>query len=205
MVTRPQGCGYLAAVVHLVGSLDAMRSAVGAAVLLGMLALSGCVEGDPLPTLPPTPSATPIFASEEEALAAAEEAYAAYSEVSDLIANDGGVDPERIAPFVTDEQLQNELDTAAYYRDHGIHSVGSVTVIKTVLQQANESVGTVEVAVYVCLDVESVRVLDNSGNDVTPSDRDPITALEVVLQGDAADSLLVASSDLWSDSSFCLS
>ncbi len=82
-----------------------MRSVVGALVLVGMLALTGCVDGDRLPTLPPTPTSTPIFASEEEALAAAEEAYAAYLEMSNLISSEGGVEPERIAPFVTADQL----------------------------------------------------------------------------------------------------
>ena len=82
---------------------------VGAVTIAGMLLLAGCGGGDPIPTLPPTPSATPIFASEEEALAAAEDAYAAYRGMSDQISAEGGANPERIAPFVTESRLADEL------------------------------------------------------------------------------------------------
>jgi hypothetical protein len=44
-------------------------------LLLITLVLAGCTQPDPMPTPPPTPSASPVFASDEEALAAAEEAY----------------------------------------------------------------------------------------------------------------------------------
>lgn len=180
-----------------------MRSVVGVVLGAGLLVLTGCVQDAVIPTLPPTPTSPPIFASEEEALAAAEDAYAAYGEVSDLIAAEGGSDPERIAPFVTEDQLQNEMDAAAYYGDQQLHAEGRAATTKVELQQVSELNGFVEIAIYVCIDVSSVRILDASGNDVTPVDREPIAALEVVLVGDASDSLLIASSDVWPDSSFC--
>ena len=48
------------------------------AALAVVLLLTGCSLASPEVAPTPTPSATPVFASEEEALAAAEEAYAAY-------------------------------------------------------------------------------------------------------------------------------
>ena len=52
---------------------------------------SGCIPTEPLADTPaPQPTSTPVFASEEEALAAAVEAYAGYLEMSDLIASEGG-------------------------------------------------------------------------------------------------------------------
>jgi len=180
-----------------------MRSVVGGLVLVGMLALTGCVEGDRIPTLPPTPTSTPIFASDEEALAAAEDAYAAYNEVSALIAMDGGADPERIAPFVTEEQLTDELEGSDFYQRNGIHASSGGVVTSTVLQQYIESDGQAEVVVYVCLDVSGARILDASGADVTPVDRAPVIALEVVLTGDDPTSLLIADSQQWSSTDFC--
>ncbi|WP_395638765.1 hypothetical protein [Pseudolysinimonas sp.] len=181
-----------------------MRRVVGAVAVLGMLALSGCGGGDPLPTLPPTPSSTPVFASEEEALAAAEAAYSAYLEMSNLISSEGGVDPERIAPFVTADQLSDELDGFAYFADNDIRSVGSSRVTRVLLQQYGEVQGDVEITFYACVDVSNVVIVDGGGNDVTPVDRDSLVALEVSMTGDS-DPLLVSDSDQWSDSQFCFS
>ena len=176
---------------------------VGAMMVAGMLLFSGCGGGAPIPTLPPTPSATPIFASEEEALAAAEEAYAAYSEMSDLISSEGGAEPERIAPLVTESQLEREVETAEYFSSRNLRAVGGPTVTYFELQQFSESAEGAEVVVYVCLDVSETRVVDATGADVTPPDREPTVPLEVEFVSDEANSLLVARSDVWSGSSFC--
>ncbi len=64
-----------------------------AAVVIACALISGCL---PTPTnVIPTavPTGTPVFASEEEALAAAIEAYEAYLAVSDAILPDGGRGP----------------------------------------------------------------------------------------------------------------
>jgi hypothetical protein len=153
--------------------------------------------------LPPTPSSTPVFASEEEALAAAEDAYAAYSEVADAVASSGGSDPERLSPFVTEDQLQNEIESAAYYEQHQIRSVGAPAVVSFELQQYFETVEGAEVVAYVCLDVSGVIVLNSEGQDVTPVDRQPIVPLEVGFLAERADRVLISSSELWSGDSFC--
>jgi len=180
-----------------------MRTLVGAVTVAGVLLLGGCGGGDPMPTLPPTPSATPIFASEEEALAAAEEAYAAYLEMSNLISSEGGVDPERIAPFVTVDQLPEELEAASYLSENGFRVAGEVRATEMILQQYNESGGVAEVSAYVCLDVSDARAIDAEGNDRTPPDRPETIALEVSFTANDADSAVLASSDQWPDSSFC--
>jgi hypothetical protein len=176
---------------------------VGAVTVAGMLLLAGCGGGDPIPTLPPTPTATPIFASEEEALAAAEDAYAAYSEVSALIASEGGAGVERLDSLVTEEQFDNEFETAEYYRSRGVRALGESETTLFELQQVSESEGLAEVVVYVCVDVSRVSIVDASGSDVTPTDRPMVIPLEVVLVGDSADDLLIASSEQWVGSSFC--
>ena len=180
-----------------------MRSVVGGLVLVAMLALAGCVEGERLPTLPPTPSSTPIFSSEEEALAAAEEAYAAYLEMSNLIANEGGAQPDRIAPFVTAAQLPDELASSRNYSDNNLHSVGATQITGLTLQQYLEAEDHAEVIVYACLDVTGARLIDASGTDVTPSGRAPQVTLEVTLQSNDSRSLLIADSQLWSNSDSC--
>jgi hypothetical protein len=180
--------------------IGTLRATVVGAVVI---ALSGCAGGDPLPTLPPTPTATPIFASEEEALAAAEEAYAAYLEVSSLIANEGGVDPERIAPFVTEEQLPDELEGARYLADNGLRTEGATSLRQVELQQyANFDLYS-EVAFYACVDAAAVRVFNSDGADVTPDARPVVIALEVVLRV-TDEARLIEDNTPWPDSSFCL-
>jgi predicted small lipoprotein YifL len=183
----------------------AMRRVVGAAaVVLGMLALSGCGTGDPIPTLPPTPSTTPVFASEEEALAAAEDAYAAYLEMSALIASDGGESPERIAPYVTANRLEEELSGFESYRELGIRAEGAPTFDVIELQRYDElSPAGAEVVIYVCWDAANVRVLNSEGTDVTPSDREVHDVLEVVLIAENSGSPLVIDSDTSWQSSTC--
>ena len=66
-----------------------------AGVAIGALLLSGCLPQQPTATPPPEATAAPIFASDEEALAAATAAYAAYLAMSDQILKDGGKDPDR--------------------------------------------------------------------------------------------------------------
>ncbi len=88
--------------------LGAALAAVGALALV----LTGCV-GSPAPTQSPTPTeAAPIFASDEEALAAAVEAYEALSQQRRTkITDDGGAEPERIDPFVTDRLCATDACT----------------------------------------------------------------------------------------------
>lgn len=180
-----------------------MRKTVGALVLFGMLTLAGCVDGNPIPTLPPTPSATPIFASEEEALAAAEEAYAAYLEMSALISSEGGVNPERIAPFVTESHLPAEIEAFAFYSSNSFRSVGSISFDSMTLQQADLSGPMVEISVYVCADVAGSQIVDGAGNDVTPTDRPDRIPLEVAFEANSDQELLLSESDQWTGSDFC--
>jgi hypothetical protein len=178
-----------------------MRTLVGAVTLAGVLLLAGCDGGDPIPTLPPTPSATPIFASEEEALAAAEEAYAAYLAMSNLISSEGGENPDRIADLVTEDRLPTELAGFERLRESGLRTVGSSVFEFTELQRLDQDDEAVEIAVYACWDGAGVRVIDADGRDVTPGDRVTTLLLEVVLVGNSAGQLVLASDEVWTSGS----
>lgn len=174
-----------------------------ASVLL--LALSSCVRDDD-PVIPtPLPSSTPIFASDEEALAAAEEAYGAYLTASDEVGASGGVDLSPLEPLVTDGMFTQLVDSAKQYTDARVHTAGSSTFDSLELQQyIDNGDGSANVSVYVCLDVSHLVVLDESDNDVTPSGRDPRLALEVAfLVSESGDEILLERSDLWDGADFC--
>src|SRR3954462_13593979 len=79
VLTVESGCRAPPQCATVVG----MRTAPLLATAALLLALAGCVPTDSHPTSWPHPSATPVFASDAEALAAAEKAYAAYEAAVD--------------------------------------------------------------------------------------------------------------------------
>lgn len=186
--------------------MGAMRRVVGAAVVVfGMLALSGCGTGDPLPTLPPTPSTAPVFASEEEALAAAEAAYGAYLDVWNMVAREGGVNPERIRPVSAGAFYDSELEGLKTFSDNGWRSEGDSAVAAAILQYADLETGSREavVAAYVCLDVSGLDVVDADGASVVSPNRPSLQAFEVTFDLTVDDSLVPSDSVPWEPESIC--
>lgn len=169
------------------------------------LALSGCIGApDPTPTPSSPTSAAPIFASDEEALAAAEAAYREFEEVSQSIASDSGEHPERIEAVATPTYAQQLLAEFAQYRELEIRAEGSVKLDSFSLVEQRYGDADVEVMIYLCRDVSGVRVLNATGADVTPDDRvsrTPLTA-SLLAEGDRED-LLVDGIELWSGEDFC--
>jgi len=180
-----------------------MRSGplVVAAALL--LALTGCVPTG-TPSASPRPTATPVFASDAEALAAAEKAYAAYLRVSDEIGHDGGKDPDRIASTVTSKRLIIERRGSTALQDHRLRTTGYTRFSNPSLEQVTVVGVDVEVSFYVCWNATSVHVIDARGADVTPADRVNERTLEVIVTSvDGKLPLVLESDDVWSGSSSC--
>ena len=169
------------------------------------LLLAGCTPTDPIVKPEPAPSSTPIFASEEDALAAATAAYAAYVKVSDQITSDGGSDGDRIAPYVTEGQLARDLEVFEYYKSKGYFSRGQTKFDSVGLQSyVPDGPDGPELAIYLCTDYSAIRLVDSTGSDVTPSDLPTRAPMEVTLQeADDSKSLVVERSESWSGTDFC--
>jgi len=169
--------------------------------------VAGCLPLDPAPVATIAPTGTPLFSSDEEALAAAEEAYGAYLAVSGQILNDGGAQPERIDEVVADEIAAIEKAGYLDLANAGLRTVGRTTFYGTVLQrfEGEPANGRDVVTVYLCSDVSGVDVLDSAGNSVVSPDRPPLTPFEVAF--DLADggfaTLVVSRKDPWPDSGVC--
>lgn len=147
----------------------------------------------------PTPSVTvapaPLFESDEEALAAAEEVYREYLAVSDLIAREGGADPERLRELVTEEQFERDRAYFDQVRADGYRFEGGVVLAQVDLQTATRS----EVILYGCLDVSAVRRIDSDGRDVSELTRPSRVLVEVLLVVDR-DKLVIGGLQPWSTS-----
>lgn len=168
--------------------------------------LAGCMPGEPIITPVPEPSSTPIFASDEEALAAATEAYAKYVEVSDLIASEGGSSPERIAPLVSKDRFKEELEAYKQLDASGNHQEGRSKFDGAILQQLIDS-GSDEASIifYVCLDQSQAKFIDGDGTDITPVDTSRRSAFEITMSATNARELvlILEGMERWSGSGVC--
>ncbi|TFD58627.1 hypothetical protein E3T43_06710 [Cryobacterium sp. Hh7] len=190
-----------------------LHAVVPSAVLLVSIGLlSGCMA-TPAPTDSSTPSAAaeptatpPVFASDEEALAAAEAAYTAYEALSDSITADGGIRGDRIEPAASPKYLPNLLDSFVGFSKTGFISRGSSTFDNvSLIRNSVEPRGGVSIELYLCSDISEVRLIDKTGADVTPAGRTNRTPLQVGFTSSAANPslLLLDKEDVWSGRNFC--
>ncbi|MBH0009061.1 hypothetical protein [Salinibacterium sp. SWN1162] len=173
------------------------RLSIGA---LLVASLSGCVPADPAP---PQPSATFVapYASDEEALAAAEAAYGEFVDVSNVILNEGGASPERIETITTGDFAERTLSSYKDFGAEGKKSVGNATFDSAVLQRYSSGGGNVEIiTIYLCHDVSKVDLLDSNGDSLVKPDRQARVRLEVTFDFDAVDQKLrLSERDVWTD------
>jgi hypothetical protein len=169
--------------------------AVFAVTLLG---LTACLGSDPTLVPDPEPTTTPVFANDEEALAAAEEAYAAYIAVSDQILIDGGINPERLLEVATQEVYDTQLEGYEMLAANSWRSTGGTMVDSVQIQYFDSAT----VAVYACVDVSKVDVLNRDGNSVVAADRPARSAFEIFFDYDKT-KLLVAGQEVWTGDDFC--
>ncbi len=170
-----------------------------AALLVVTLLLAGCVPSEPNVTPVPEPSATPIFASDEEALAAATDAYAKYLEVSDAIFANGGEGADALSEVLAGDQLQIENDGFVQVQTNGWHSIGSTKFDQVVLQQFDPtSNGASIVVAYLCEDISGTQVLNATGESVRAEGLRERSLYEVTFDASPeASSLLVSDKDIW--------
>lgn len=164
------------------------------ALLLPLVVLAGCV-GPPVVTPVPTPTATPVFASDEEALAAAEEAYAAYVAVEDAIAQEGGLNPQRLKDLVTEDWLTHETDSFAMLAASGRRQLGETTLAHVELQQFDSYM----LVAYFCVDFTGTSFVDADGQPVDTNGPDKAT-IEAAFEVQPEGQLLLSRSELWSQS-----
>lgn len=173
--------------------------------LAGALLLAGC--GGPAPVVTPTEAVSePVFASEEEALAAAERTLDAYVKATDLMSATGGEDVSGFDGLLTANQLADETDQAEDLKAEGKHLVGSHAYFDLRLQQLDQShPPDVYLQVYLCLDLTNVKYVDANGNETSADDHAPSSPIEAVLVNtpEEPNHLLLEDVRRWTGEDFC--
>jgi len=185
-------------------SLTQRVAAALAAVTLGA-GLAACADTTRIPPAPTdTDAAELLFASDEEALAAAVEAYEEFLTVSGAILQDGGSNPERLRPLVSEEVYESELVGFRDVEEQGLRATGESRLVGARLQQriADTASATELVVSYICVSRADSDVLDADGQSVVNADAPTELSFEVETEH-AAGSSIVTSKVFWGDVSVC--
>jgi hypothetical protein len=147
-----------------------------------------------------------VFASDAEALAAAEKAYAAYESAVDKSLQTSS--PDGLDVVATGDALTSAISSAAAFKQDGRKQRGNSTVGKVTpadlgaLTMPGAADGVAEI--YACLDVSRVEVIDASGKTVSAPDRQVIFPTLVSLVWSASNqALLVSEESVWDGQNFC--
>ena len=171
-----------------------------AAALVTVLLLAGCVPREPVITPEPDPASTPVFASDEEALAAATEAYARYQQILDSAL--GTHDGTKIESVAIDPALANALELVATYDERGWRQVGQSSIGSTRL--ASSELDQSRVQIYLCHDLEGVGVLDADGESVVSADRPSQTpSIAMLAWSSELEQFRVEEDEVWTGVNFC--
>ncbi len=169
-----------------------------------LVALVGCSDTPEIPDADPAPSASPLFASEEEALEAATAVYEEYVGVSNQVLADGGSDPERVARFLSPDIFESEAAGFAAVATEGTSFEGGTQITGFRLQQvADGPDGGADVQLYVCVTNEGTVRL---GRDGMPTAEQPPTFLgtfEVIVSFRPEVEPIIDRKDLWAEGNQC--
>jgi hypothetical protein len=180
------------------------RLAAAVAVVAAALCASGCAPDSPGPGPTPQPTSTPLFASDEEALAAAEEAYARYQAVENQIFLEGGRDSQRIESVAVGEALDAALSGISGFEQNQYIAIGEISFKTIGLQSFDPSAvdGAAVVTAYICLDFSSQDVVNSQNVSVVNPERSLLQAFEMVFDSSSS-GLKLSARNPWTSDAIC--
>lgn len=162
--------------------------------------LSGCVTDAPPQ---PQPSATFVapYASDEEALAAAEAAFAQYLRVADTVLNAGGFDPDPLSAVAVGPFLEKSIESFDEQQEAGHAGSGYSSIASIELQRYSPGGPSSEIiTAYVCEDLTQVDVVDQNGDSVVAADRNDTILFQATFDFvEESNGLKVSGVEKWQD------
>ena len=179
-----------------------LRSLALPTTLALLLALAGCSNTAEIPRADPSPSASPLFASEDEALEAATAVYEEYLAVLDSALADPTFDYSALESLAEDKAREVAIADIESFRQDGLRITGPRALVSTELQLISTTSTGSDVAMYACEDVSGVNLVNAAGESLSSEGRPDRSLFEVVVSITPAD-LVVTSRILWDGQSAC--
>jgi hypothetical protein len=177
------------------------RSLVLPATAALLVALAGCSDTPAIPEADPTPSASPLFASEEEALEAATAVYEEFLKAFDTALANPGAGTSDLTTVASERALQLAIEDVTTFESDGLRITGARALAGTKLQTVYPGPVT-EIIFYACEDVEGVQLVDSAGTVLSSDERPDRATFEVVVHATES-STVVVDRGLWDGTSAC--
>jgi len=167
------------------------------ALLLALL--SGCAPSDASPPPEPTSTFVAPYATDEEALAAAEEAYAEYVRVTGVVYSAELSDPAMLSTVASGDHLDELVQEHAELETENEFIAGAQTFDQVVLQRYSRDGSSREIiAVYLCDDLSKLEIVKDGIKFGPEKPLLPVTMQVVFDYSSLTQSLLVSARDIWS-------
>lgn len=182
------------------------RPAAVALVMVAALSVSACAPPSPAKPPKPSPSSTALFATDEEALAAAEEAYREYLSVVDGVLQAGGSDTTGLRAVAAGAALDQALSDAGEFASLGYRTVGTTALNAIVLQRVGVEAEDVTrvVDAYVCEDASQVDLINAEGTSLVSDSRPPLTPFQVSFGREGKRGLVLTNRSAWDGEDVCV-
>lgn len=153
-------------------------------VAVTLLLLTACSPstGDDTPAPPTASASAPIFASEEEAVAAADAVIKEYWATANEVLQAGGEGAENFESVVTPRRLASERSVAESFVSQQLVQIGEFTVEPSTFQQSYETADHTEIVVTACVDYSGVTVVNPDGLEAKRTNPQPRVIHQVTLR-----------------------
>ncbi|MER3389136.1 MAG: hypothetical protein RJQ01_03805 [Microcella sp.] len=169
-----------------------------------VLAVVGCTPTTVLPPAGAPSEEAPLFASDEEALAAATEAYEEFLAALDAVLADPSGSQSTLERLASGDALLEAQDSIESFRERRWRLLGSRQVLNSTLQQVNHLSGIAEVSIYVCETTEGTDVIDEGGESQVADEREELTSFELILRFEEPETGVLHTRSLWPSEEICL-
>jgi len=170
--------------------------------------MCGCVPEEPLPSAAPTSTRGEApFATDDDALAAAQKTYEEFMAIANQIMAEGGASPERLDAIAAPDVVAFETQGFKKFAERNLTAGGGSTVTTAVLQSYTPTVpdGAGIIVGYFCVDGSGITVVDESGTSVVDQSRPALSAFEITFDLAEKDPprLVVSSKKIWDGAGVC--
>ena len=164
---------------------------------LGVVILAGCT-----PTPAPTHTPTAAFASEEEAFAAAEETYRAYTDAVNKIDFSDASTFETVYVHLSGASAASTKKVFSEFQAAGLRTVGTTRYDS--FAGVSASLRSGNVSATVCVDVSDVDVVDRDGTSIVTPDRPDRQPMLITFEGNRASASLTITAQDPTDQITCV-